>query len=223
VKARLDAKNDCYVAELPSLALRDVRISGQMVTDNERMLTDGFFAEAHVKLRPVETNTDGVFLAGCAQGPRDIPDTVTHAGAAASMAIALMNKKEVTISPIVANVDEKFCSACKTCLSICPYQAISYNEDFMILFPSDPKIAQAAQGLDGMKKMLAQSKMKIGDFYFYKRDNYTAARVFYNEAITSYPDSDVAKLARVRLNQVEAKAKAAAESGGQQKKHFLFF
>ena len=88
---------------------------------------DGFFAEAHVKLRPVETNTDGVFLAGCAQGPRDIPDTVTHAGAAASMAIALMDKKEVTISPVVAAVDEKLCSACKTCLSVCPYTAIAYD------------------------------------------------------------------------------------------------
>ena len=83
---------------------------------------DGFFAEAHPKLRPVETNTDGVFLAGCAQGPRDVPDTVAHAGAAASMAIALLNRGEVTISPTVANVNEKLCSACKTCLSVCPYQ-----------------------------------------------------------------------------------------------------
>jgi heterodisulfide reductase subunit A2 len=88
---------------------------------------DGFFAEAHPKLRPVETNTEGVFLAGCAQGPRDVPDTVAHAGAAASMAIALMNRGEVTISPTVANVNEKLCSACKTCLSVCPYQAISFD------------------------------------------------------------------------------------------------
>ena len=102
-------------------------------------------------------------------------------------------------------------------------QAISYDEDFMILFPNDPKIADAAQGLDGMKKMLAQSKMKIADFYFFKRDNYTAARVFYNEALTSSPNSDVAVLARQRLNQVEAKAKAAAAAGGTKKKHFLFF
>ncbi len=90
---------------------------------------EGFFAEAHPKLRPVETNTDGVFLAGCAQAPRDVPDTVAHAGAAASMAIALLNRGEVTISPTVANVDEKLCSACKTCLSVCPYQAITFNAD----------------------------------------------------------------------------------------------
>ena len=88
---------------------------------------DGFFAEAHPKLRPVETNTDGVFLAGCAQGPRDVPDTVAHAGAAASMALALLDKGEVTISPTIAKVDEKLCSACKTCLSICPYTAITFD------------------------------------------------------------------------------------------------
>jgi heterodisulfide reductase subunit A len=88
--------------------------------------SDGWFAEAHPKLKPVETNTDGVFLAGCAQGPKDVPDTVAHAGAAASMALALLGKGEVTISPQVAVVDEKLCSACKTCLAVCPYTAISY-------------------------------------------------------------------------------------------------
>jgi heterodisulfide reductase subunit A len=87
---------------------------------------DGFFAEAHPKLRPVETNTDGVFLAGTCQGPRDVPDTVAHTGAAVSMAIALLDKGEVTISPAVAWVDEELCSACKTCIALCPYRAISF-------------------------------------------------------------------------------------------------
>jgi heterodisulfide reductase subunit A len=90
---------------------------------------DGFFAEAHPKMRPVETNTEGVFLAGAAQGPKDVPDTVGHAGAAASMALALLDKGEVVISPQTAVVDEKLCSACKTCLSLCPYTAISYIEE----------------------------------------------------------------------------------------------
>jgi heterodisulfide reductase subunit A-like polyferredoxin len=90
---------------------------------------DGFFAESHPKLRPVETNTDGVFLAGCAQGPKDVPDTVTHAGAAASMALALLDKGVVTISPATAVVDEDLCSACKTCISLCPYTAISFLDD----------------------------------------------------------------------------------------------
>ena len=90
---------------------------------------DGFFAEAHPKLRPVETNTDGVFLAGCCQGPRDVPDTVAHTGAAVSMAIALLDKGEVTISPAVAWVNEELCSACKTCIALCPYSAIGFMEE----------------------------------------------------------------------------------------------
>jgi len=89
---------------------------------------DGFFAEAHPKLRPVETNTDGVFLAGTCQGPRDVPDTVAHANAAAAMALALLNKGEVTISPATAKVDEDLCSGCKTCISLCPYTAIHFVE-----------------------------------------------------------------------------------------------
>jgi len=90
---------------------------------------DGFFAEAHPKMRPVETNTDGVFLAGTAQGPRDVPDTVAHAGAAASMALAMLDKGEVTISPQTAVVDEELCSGCKTCIALCPYTAISFIEE----------------------------------------------------------------------------------------------
>jgi heterodisulfide reductase subunit A len=90
---------------------------------------DGWFAESHPKMRPVETNTDGVLLAGCAQGPRDVPDTVAHAGAAASMALALLDKGEVTISPATAVVNEDLCSACKTCISLCPYTAISFLEE----------------------------------------------------------------------------------------------
>ena len=90
---------------------------------------DGFFAEAHPKMRPVETNTEGVFLAGAAQGPRDVPDTVAHAGAAASMALSLLDKGEVTISPQVAVVDEELCSACKTCIALCPFTAISFIDE----------------------------------------------------------------------------------------------
>jgi heterodisulfide reductase subunit A len=86
---------------------------------------DGWFAEAHPKLRPVETATAGVFLAGCAQGPRDVPDTVAHAGAAASEAVRLFNQGEVTISPTVAVVDAEKCVGCGDCLPTCPYTAIA--------------------------------------------------------------------------------------------------
>jgi len=87
---------------------------------------DGFFLEAHPKLRPVETNTDGVFLAGACQAPRDVPDTVAHAGAAAGQCLSLLSRGEVTISPTVAVVDEQLCSGCRVCIDLCPYSAISF-------------------------------------------------------------------------------------------------
>lgn len=105
-------------------------------------------------------------------------------------------------------------------------QAMTYYEDFMILYPGDTNISAASNGLDKMRNMLAESKMRIGDFYFYKRDNYTAARVFYNEAITSYPDSSIAKRAKQRLADVDAKAAKAAlpppAKSPSKKKFWLF-
>lgn len=110
-------------------------------------------------------------------------------------------------------------------------ESITYFTDFMLLFPSDPNIAVAEKGLDSMKTMLAESKMKMADFYFYKRSNYTAARVFYNEAITTYPESAIAKRAKLRLADVEAKAAGKpvpAQGRGEgdepkKKKRFLLF
>jgi len=86
---------------------------------------DGFFAEAHPKLRPVETSTAGVFLAGACQGPQDVPATVAHAGAAAMEAVGLFNRGEVTISPTVAVVEAAECVGCGDCIPACPYSAIS--------------------------------------------------------------------------------------------------
>ena len=104
-------------------------------------------------------------------------------------------------------------------------QAITYFEDFMILYPSDNNVADAEKGLAHMKNELAESKMKIGDFYFHKRDNFKAARVLYNEAITAYPDSEVAARAKARLAEVTtAEEKAAAKNAEpKKKKRFLFF
>ena len=89
---------------------------------------DGFFQEAHPKLRPFHTNTDGVFLAGACQSPKDVPDTVAHASAAAAESLSLLSRGEVIISPTTAVVDEELCSGCKTCISLCPYSAISFVE-----------------------------------------------------------------------------------------------
>ena len=106
-------------------------------------------------------------------------------------------------------------------------EAITYYEDFLILYPNDANIPAAAKGLDQMKTVLAESKIKIGDFYFKKRNNFTAARVFYNEAITSYPDSPIAAVAKQRLAQVEARASGKPLPPGstpeKKKKRFFFF
>jgi heterodisulfide reductase subunit A len=95
----------------------------------QRLLTlsrtsDGFFLEAHPKLRPVDAPTKGVFLCGCAEGPKDIKDSVTQASAAASRAGILMGKGEVTVEAITARVDEEACTACGACAKVCPYHAI---------------------------------------------------------------------------------------------------
>ncbi len=90
---------------------------------------DGFFAEAHPKLQPVETSTAGIFLAGVCQGPRDVPDTVAHAGAAALEVVKLLNQGEVTISPTVATVEAEKCSGCGECILTCAYSAISRNAE----------------------------------------------------------------------------------------------
>jgi len=96
--------------------------------------SDGFLMEGHPKLRPVDTNTDGVFLAGCCQGPKDIPDTVAQAKAAAASAIIPMVRGKVDVEPIVANLDEDLCAGCRLCESVCDYQAISFDEIKRIVF-----------------------------------------------------------------------------------------
>ncbi len=107
-------------------------------------------------------------------------------------------------------------------------EAVTHFEDFIILFPSDTNVAAAERGLDEMKTVLAESKMLIGDFYFYRRSNYHAARVFYNEAITAYPDSAIAARAREEIAKVdaaEADRAALASTGDAQsgRKRFWLF
>jgi heterodisulfide reductase subunit A len=89
---------------------------------------DGFFMERHVKLDPISTLNDGIFIAGCCEGPKDIPDTVAQAKAAASEVLSLLARGTVEIEPIVASVDDKFCSGCELCEKMCPYGALSLAE-----------------------------------------------------------------------------------------------
>ena len=90
------------------------------------MDTNDFFTEAHPKLRPVESPTAGIFLSGACQGPKDIPETVSQAGAAASKVIGLLSKDKLTGNPCVAHSDEMMCNGCSSCEKVCPYGAISY-------------------------------------------------------------------------------------------------
>ena len=89
---------------------------------------DGFFLEAHPKLRPVETATDGVFLAGTCQAPKDIPDTVAQATVSAAQALGLLQRGSVEIEPITAEVLSLRCVACGLCVEVCPFGAIKMVE-----------------------------------------------------------------------------------------------
>jgi len=85
---------------------------------------DGFFLEAHPKLRPIDTFSDGIFIVGCCQGPKDIQDTVSMASGAAARAETILTKKELESEPQIAFVDEDVCSGCSICISVCAYNAI---------------------------------------------------------------------------------------------------
>jgi len=98
---------------------------------------DGFFLEKHPKLEPVATVSDGVFVVGCAQGPKDIPDTVAQASAGAAEALSLIDREMVEIEAATAVVDEDACSGCKVCLALCPYNAITFDEEKKVAEISD--------------------------------------------------------------------------------------
>jgi len=90
---------------------------------------DGFFLESHPKLDPVATTTDGIFIAGCCQGPKDIPDTVAQASAAAAEVLSIISRGKVEIEAATAVIDERICSGCQICCEICPYLAMSFDEE----------------------------------------------------------------------------------------------
>ena len=87
-----------------------------------------FYSEAHAKLRPVECATAGIYLAGACQGPKDIPDSVSQASAAAAKVMTLFAKDELEREPIVAKVNERYCAGCLACKKVCPYGAVEEKE-----------------------------------------------------------------------------------------------
>ena len=90
---------------------------------------DGFLAEAHPKLRPVESVTSGMFLAGAAQAPKDIPEAVGQASGAAAKAITILSQERLFHAPTVARVNKNLCTGCGMCVQVCPYEAIALKDD----------------------------------------------------------------------------------------------
>lgn len=127
----LDGKQIKMKADMVVLAAavepnKDARKIASMLTasiDNNDFLT-----EAHAKLRPVESPTAGIFLSGMSQGPKDIPETVSQAGAAAVKVIGLLAKDKLKTNPCTAKCDTLQCNGCSTCANVCPYGAISYED-----------------------------------------------------------------------------------------------
>jgi len=93
---------------------------------------DGFFFEAHVKLRPIDFATDGIYVCGTAHSPKDASESVSQAFGVASRAAIPMALKRVRVEAITAMVDEKACSGCGTCVRICPYGAIQKDENGVV-------------------------------------------------------------------------------------------
>ncbi len=90
---------------------------------------DKFFLEAHPKLRPMDTLTDGIFITGCCQSPKDIPDSVAQASAAASRVCSILSQDYIEVEPIIAEVKEELCIGCGSCKEVCPFGAIELKEE----------------------------------------------------------------------------------------------
>ncbi len=119
---KVEVEADLVVLATAAVPQKDVRQLAQKLGVSYD--SHGWLSEAHPKLRPVETATAGVFLAGACQGPRDIPEAVAQAGGAAAKAMVLLSKRMLDREPIVARIDERACDLCGTCIKVCPVGAI---------------------------------------------------------------------------------------------------
>ncbi len=123
-------KLDTHRAEMVVLAVgleptSDMKVIQEMLA--LQTTSDGFYLEAHPKLQPVDSATRGIFFAGCAEGPKDIKDSVTQASAAVARAMRLMNPGTLTVEAITAAVDPELCTSCGVCAKVCPYNAITVD------------------------------------------------------------------------------------------------
>jgi len=94
--------------------------------------TENWYTERHPKLDPVATMTEGIYIAGCAQGPKDIPASVAQGAAAAARILGKIQQKEIALEPVRATIHEEQCSGCRICNSLCPFSAIVFHEDKMV-------------------------------------------------------------------------------------------
>ena len=122
----IEVEADLVVLATATVPRNDALDLGQRL----RVSTDehGFFSEAHPKLRPVESLTAGIFLAGAAQFPKDIPETVAQASGAASKVLSLFSQRQMVQEPTIAYVDPELCSGCGLCIPACPYEAREMHE-----------------------------------------------------------------------------------------------
>jgi heterodisulfide reductase subunit A len=174
---------------------------------------DGFIQEAHPKFKPVDTLTDGVFLAGAVQGPKDIPDSVTQGSAASSRAIRLMNQGEYALDPILAFVHEDLCDGCGDCVAHCPINAISVSAGVARVneaickgcgscIASCPKDAldlhvySNSQLLEGIKSVL-KSKPKDRTRFVVFADDMSSYRLADNVGTAKMPYSADSRIIRV--------------------------
>ena len=111
------------MAAVPNVGVKELAKKLKISTD-----AHGFITEAHPKLRPVETLTAGIFLTGCAQAPKDIPETVAQASGAAARAITILSKPELEMDPLIAAVDKEICTGCGVCVEVCAYDARKLHE-----------------------------------------------------------------------------------------------
>jgi len=134
-KGHSDIEADIVVLATGIIPREDTKEFARILNINQS--ADGFYLEAHPKLRPVDTFTDGIFLAGCCQGPKDIPDAVAQASGAAVRASEPLAAGKVTVEAISANIDEDLCSGCRVCEDLCAYSALEFDEKDKLMRVND--------------------------------------------------------------------------------------
>jgi heterodisulfide reductase subunit A len=134
-KGHPDIKADLVVLATGIIPRKDSKEFSRILNINQS--ADGFFLEAHPKLKPLDTFTDGIFLAGCCQSPKDIPDAVAQASGAAVRASEPLAQGKVEVEAISSNIDEDLCSGCRICEDLCPYSALEFDEKDKIMKVND--------------------------------------------------------------------------------------